>query len=156
MVIAGACNPVHAADIAALGGEAADVPEGPLHRPGQPCTVCHDGAIGDPSAFSVAGTVYPMTSSPTGEDGVTVTMTDSKMQTYASTTNAAGNFYVRPKEWTPAFPIERVVVQHGSQAAQMYSRISWSSSCGWCHVAPASQSSPGHVALLLDDGGTPL
>ena len=38
--------------------EAPGVRRGPLHRPGQPCLLCHDGALGDPQRFTVAGTVF--------------------------------------------------------------------------------------------------
>jgi hypothetical protein len=150
-----ACDPVHSNDIAALGGEAPGVSKGPMHRPGQPCTVCHDGAIGDPPAFSVAGTVFETPSSAQGADGVTVTMVDSSGSSHSATTNAAGNFYLTPQNWTPVYPILSVTVAAGDVGAIMHSQISWSGSCGWCHVKPAGPSSPGHVSLMLDDGGTP-
>src|ERR1700683_3328645 len=47
------CNPVLDDAIADLGPEKPGVHPGPLHRPGQPCLLCHDGALGDPQAFSV-------------------------------------------------------------------------------------------------------
>ena len=52
------CDPVHDDAIAALGPETPGVRRGPLHRPGQPCLLCHDGALGDPQEFAVAGTVF--------------------------------------------------------------------------------------------------
>src|SRR4051794_4421968 len=50
-------DPVSDARIAALGPEDPGVPPGPLHRPGQPCVVCHSRQ-GPASPFLVAGTVY--------------------------------------------------------------------------------------------------
>ena len=37
-------DPVQSEAVADLGGEAPGVAPGPLHRPGQPCLVCHDGS----------------------------------------------------------------------------------------------------------------
>jgi hypothetical protein len=151
-----ACDPVQQSKIDALGGEAADVPRGPLHRAGQPCTVCHDGAVGDPVAFSVAGTVYRKPSSTVGMNSVTVTMTDATGSSYETTSNAAGNFYVEPSAWTPAYPIRKVQIHATStEAVTMYSRIGWSGSCGSCHVPPEGPTSPGRIVFTLDDGGTP-
>ena len=48
----------HELQVQALGGEAPGVSPGPLHRPGQPCLVCH-GEPGPAShKFVMAGTVY--------------------------------------------------------------------------------------------------
>jgi hypothetical protein len=153
----GACDPVHTDDIAALGGETRGVPKGPLHRPGQPCTLCHDGALRDPPAFSVAGTIFQTPGAQVGASGIVVAMTDSAGTLYqAAATNSAGNFYVTPRQWTPTYPIvQTVLVENGATVATMYSQISWSGSCAWCHSDPPSDSSPGHVSVTLDDGGTP-
>ena len=53
------CDPVHEAQKDAIGGDTPGVPNGPLHHPGQACIVCHDGALTDPSAFSVGGDGLP-------------------------------------------------------------------------------------------------
>ena len=98
VVAAAACDPVESDAIAALGGEAPGVRRGPLHRPGQPCLLCHDGAIGDPPAFSVAGTIYDDPVDLDGEDGVNVVVTDSLENTCTATTNEVGNFYLTPEE----------------------------------------------------------
>jgi hypothetical protein len=153
-----ACDPVHSDDIAALGGETPGVPKGPLHRAGQPCTLCHDGAIGDPPGFSIAGTVFA-TPSTGGASGIVVKMTDATGFTYATQpTNAAGNFYVTPRDWTPAYPITQtiLVASSGTVPATMYSQISRSGSCAWCHTLTPGDTSVGPIVLQLDDGGTPL
>jgi hypothetical protein len=147
------CDPVHKDQVDALGDEVPGVPHGPLHRPGQPCTLCHDGALGDPPAFSVAGTIYATPSAKAGMANATVNMTDSKGSSYSTTTNAAGNFYVQPSKWTPSFPIVKAVVTASGMTATMYSQIGWASSCANCHTSPEGPQSPGRVVLRLDDGG---
>ena len=70
-------DPVHDQEVAALGGEAPGVPQGPLHRPGQPCNVCHGGIGPANLRFSVAGTVYQYSVSPSpAANGATVQLQD--------------------------------------------------------------------------------
>jgi hypothetical protein len=146
-----ACNPVVEDAVDALGPEAAGVRRGPLHRPGQPCLLCHDGDIGDPPQFTVAGTVFDDPVDLDGADGITVTMTDANDSMYEATTNAAGNFYVTPDQWNPTFPLHVSL----SNGLVMSSEIGRNGACAFCHVNPASPSSPGPVVLELENGGTP-
>jgi hypothetical protein len=155
LLVLAACDPVHDDAVAALGDEAPGVRKGPTHRPGQPCTLCHDGALGDPPAFSIAGTVFVAPSILRGANGATVTMTDAAGNSFQTTTNEAGNFYVTPSQWNPHFPIPKTVVTYGQRTLTMYSQISWSSSCAECHTMTAGPSSPGPIVVQLDDGGTP-
>jgi hypothetical protein len=141
-----ACDPVHTDEIAALGGEAPGVPRGPTHRPGQPCLLCHDG--GRAHEFSVAGTVFESPLNSQGASGVTVTMVDSAGSMYAATTNAVGNFYVTPDEWTPAYPLPSTTLTDGHVSTPMYSEIARNGSCAGCHTNPASPTSPGQVSLV--------
>ena len=159
--ILGACDPTHADQVAALGDEAPNVRRGPTHRPGQPCLLCHDGAIGDPQQFSVAGTIYQTAGDGTGADGVSVTMTDATGSSFRALTNSAGNFYVTPNQWTPTFPIQAQICSHDpcestDVKVTMRTLISRDGSCSGCHVDPASDVSPGRVVLTLADGGAPL
>src|SRR5580698_3342306 len=96
---AGSCDPVHDDAVAALGGETPGVPRGPLHRTGQPCLLCHDGASGDPPALSMAGTVFAGGNSLAPSPGVTVTLQSADGTTATATTNAAGNFYLTPGDF---------------------------------------------------------
>jgi hypothetical protein len=153
-LVAGACDPVQDSAIGALGGEAPGVRRGPLHRPGQPCLLCHDGALGDPPAFSVAGTIFDLPSSTQGVDGATVSLTDANGSSFDAVTNAAGNFYVTPAQWTPTFPLTVAVTSSGLRLT-MKTDIGRDGSCAGCHIDPAGPSSPGHVCLTLDDGATP-
>lgn len=149
-----ACDPVHSDAVDALGGEAAGVKRGPTHRPGQPCVTCHDGAIGDPPAFSVAGTVYVDESGTTPASGATVTMTSSDgISAHTATTNEVGNFYVSPSQYTPTYPM-KVEVTYGKSAVAMASAVGRDGSCADCHTSTAGRSSAGRV-FIPADGGTP-
>jgi len=152
------CDPVVDNAVDALGGEAPGVRRGPLHRPGQPCLLCHDGAIGDPPAFSVAGTVFDDPVDLDGEEGATVLLVDSTGQSPTSTvtTNAAGNFYLTPDQWSPVFPLTKIgVVSAEGMVLTMQSEAGRSGACATCHVSPAGPSSPGPVCTALEDGGLP-
>jgi hypothetical protein len=151
-----ACDPVHADAIAALGGERPGVPPGPLHRPGQPCLVCHDGAAGDPPAFSVAGSIFDTPSTRIPVAGADVHLTDSSGSLPRDfTTNAAGNFYVPADAWGPEFPLS-VAVRSPTGADVFMRTLAYDGSCATCHIDPRGADSPGHVCVVLDDGGTPL
>jgi hypothetical protein len=149
-----ACDPVLDDRVAALGGETPGVHPGPLHRPGQPCLLCHDGALGDPSAFSVAGTVFQVPGSRRPAVSAEVYLTDVTGSNHVATTNAAGNFYVTPGEWTPSFPVQVVVKPAVGPDVFMLS-LAEDGSCATCHSDPPGRDSPGHVSLTLDDGGVP-
>jgi hypothetical protein len=153
----GACDPVGDDAIAALGPEMPGVRRGPLHRPGQPCLLCHDGSFGAPPAFSVAGTIYATPSSPIGLEGATVALTDSTGSQYTTMeTNAAGNFYVTPDQWNPVFPLSTVAVTSiAAGFAVMQSDIGRDGACASCHFNPAGSASPGQVCITLDEGGIP-
>jgi hypothetical protein len=60
--------------------------KGPTHNPGSPCLLCH--------GFALAGTIYLHATDTQGVGGVTVTMTDAAMHTFAAQSNSAGNFFV--------------------------------------------------------------
>jgi hypothetical protein len=150
-----ACDPVQSDAIDALGGEAPGVRRGPLHRPGQPCLLCHDGSVGSPEGFSVAGTVFARSGDRTPASAAVVHLTDATGATFDATTNAAGNFYILPGQWTPHYPMAASVTGSAGQPVLMQTLIDTNGSCSGCHVDPAGPTSPGHVCLALDDGGTP-
>lgn len=149
----GGCDPVHSDAVDALGGEAAGVRKGPLHRPGQPCTTCHDGALGDPPEFTVAGTIYQNEGDPTPAVSATVTLTSVDGKTYVATTNEAGNFYTTPSQFQPGYPM-KVSVNFGQLAVKMTSEIGRNGSCATCHTDPAGPTSAGHV-FVPTNGVTP-
>jgi hypothetical protein len=149
------CDPVVDDAIAALGGEAPGTHPGPLHRAGQPCLLCHDGSLGDPPEFSVAGTVFLDTSDTTPARNAQVELKANDGTSLTLTTNAAGNFYVPATRWNPQYPLQ-VEVSFQGQSVPMLSRIGRDGSCASCHVDPAGPDSPGHVyAVAVDAGVTP-
>ncbi len=153
-VAAAACDPVHGDQIDALGGEAPTVRIGPLHRPGQPCLTCHDGAIGDPPGFTAAGTIYVNAGDRKPAVNATVTLSSADgSPPFETTTNAAGNFYVVPRDFTPVYPM-KVAVSYAGTNVQMVSSIGRDGSCAGCHSDPPGTASPGHV-YIPDDGGAP-
>jgi hypothetical protein len=149
VVASSACDPVHDDARAALGGETAGVPPGPLHRPGQPCLVCHDGASGDPAALSMAGTLFADGNALTPQAGATVHLMDALGSTASVTTNAAGNFFLTPATFTPKYPVHVTSITLGAASITMHSHIGGNGSCAGCHADPAGPDSPGHVYFQI-------
>jgi hypothetical protein len=156
------CDPVVDDARSALGPETPGVRQGPLHRPGQPCILCHDGAIGDPQAFSVAGTVFETSGARNPSESATVTLIDANATQAELVTNAAGNFYTTPSQYSPTYPVQVTIHRPGGGLVRMQTLIAGNGanepnngSCASCHFDPAGPSSSGHVCLELDDGGTP-
>jgi hypothetical protein len=147
------CDPVHQDAIAALGGETGGRP-GPEHRPGQPCLLCHDGALGDPKQFSIAGTVLLRPTGTAPAQGATVELKAADGASFEAVTNRAGNFYILPEQFSPKFPLLTTVAFQGQNIA-MLTNIGRDGSCAGCHVQPAGPSSPGQVYVQLQDGGVP-
>jgi hypothetical protein len=145
---AACADPVRDQAIAALGGEAQGVGRGPLHRPGQPCLVCHDS--GEASAFSVAGTVYARAESRIPLNEVAIQLVDSSGRRFNAVTNCAGNFFVRPSDLAVHYPLW-VTMAVGAQNIDMESPVYRDGSCAACHTDPKGPTSAGHVYLLLDE-----
>ena len=141
----GSCDPVRDDAISALGGEAPGVPPGPLHRPGQPCLLCHDGSAGDASALSIAGTVFAGGNTLEPSVGATVTLQSADGTQATATTNAAGNFYLTPDTYAPRYPVHVISIEQGSASVTMHSHIGGNGSCAGCHTDPPGPASPGHV-----------
>ncbi len=165
LLLVPACDPVHDDAIAALGPEQAGVRQGPLHRPGQPCLQCHDGELGDPQRFTVAGTVFLTPDGLAPADGVDVRVIDAHDAVCSISTNAAGNFYFTPETCDPTFPLKVELRPQPNlpPAAVMQTLVEGNGTttpingaCASCHFDPAGPNSPGHVYLKTDDGGAPL
>jgi hypothetical protein len=152
-------DPVHDEQVAALGPEPAGESPGPLHRPGQPCLVCHGGLGPAHQSFSVAGTVFAIQGETTPLDTAVVNLTDSHDAGVGIETNAAGNFFVTRNIYDPYWPMHAKITL-GTSESSMISHIGRNGSCAGCHVEPAGPSSPGSVYLYFDqssvpDGGIP-
>jgi hypothetical protein len=139
------------AEIAALGPEDPMVPAGPRHRPGQPCAVCHN-ADGTATAYVAAGTIYRDPAAVIAVADVQVSLIDTKGNTFATTTNCVGNFYVKASEFRPVPPFW-TSVQLGEFPFRMASPIHREASCVNCHFDPAGGASAGHI-FVADDEAT--
>jgi hypothetical protein len=147
----GSCvDPVHNAQVKALGGEATGVPQGEFHRAGQPCTTCHEDSGPASTVFSVAGTVFYGPERSIGAGGVEVLLVDSDGAKRSVTTNCVGNFFIPRDSWDPAFPI-LVSLAQGTTTVSMKSQISREGSCANCHRDPPGFDTPGHVRLMSTD-----
>jgi hypothetical protein len=145
---AAACgDPVRDEAIAALGPEAAGVRPGPLHRPGQPCLLCHDGGGGRDPLFSVAGTVYELADARRPLNKVAIQLIDKDGRRFQTSTNCAGNFFVSPSEYSPHYPMW-VTMTAEDHTIDMESPVYRDGSCASCHTDPKDRSSAGHVFLL--------
>jgi hypothetical protein len=152
--MAGCRDPAVDAQIAALGPEDPGVRVGPLHRPNQPCVVCHQEA-GNAGAFLFGGTVYfDDAADAAAVGGVEVAMVDSEGRVHRTLTNCAGNFFVRPSEWQPRLPVWTTLVA-GEHNIDMESPIYREGSCATCHFKPAGPRSAGQV-FLSDDPEEPV
>lgn len=146
-------DPSRDAVFESLGPEPPGVPPGPLHRPGQPCLVCHGEAPGI-SVFSVAGTVYKDRASlaPLGE--VEIALVDVKGRTFKAKSNCAGNFFIRPAQFEPAYPLW-VTLRLGQVTTEMESPIFRAGACATCHSGTPASDSAGAVVLLEDPAVAP-
>jgi hypothetical protein len=139
----------HELQVQALGGEAPGVPRGPLHRPGQPCLVCH-GAGGPAShEFVMAGTVYATQGASAPSQGARVSIEDVNGAYFDATTNEAGNFYISVGDWAPTLPAQ-VVVSQGQDSQQMVTHIGRDGSCASCHTPRIGPTSPGPVYVAVE------
>ena len=142
-------DPIHDAEREALGPEDPNVPEGPLHRPGQPCAVCHRDGAEDP-VFVFAGTVYRDPMEKISVADATVLLTDAAGHTFMTKTNCVGNFYVKANEFVPTWPVW-TSVQRIEFPWTMESPIHREASCAKCHYDPAGAASAGHVFVTDDE-----
>jgi hypothetical protein len=140
-------DPVHDAEVASLLGEVPGVPEGPYHRAGQPCTVCHGGLGPASTQFSMAGTVFEKTKL-IGVDKAEILLVDANgsSPTVPIFTNCVGSFFITPDQWNPAFPV-LVGIQSGNTKTEMLTQISRATSCAECHTDPQSTDGAGHVFI---------
>jgi len=142
-------DPVHDDQIAALGPEVAGVPEGPTHRPGQPCRTCHGGDGPGSPEWIVAGTLYRVRGAPAALSGGRVIVRDSSANPVERTilSNSVGNFYISKDEWAPVFPIfvrlEYVGSDQTVRTAEMLTPIGRNGGCGFCHYG--SDDEPSHM-----------
>ena len=146
LAAAGCSEPILDDQMAALPDEVPGIPKGPMHRGGQPCTVCHSDEGGRHPIFTIAGTVYQKKDNTVPIEGVDIQITDATGASYTVTSNCAGNFYIEEVEWAPTFPVfVNLSYAPYNTSFGMYSKIGRDSSCAFCHTDPAGPSAPGHL-----------
>jgi hypothetical protein len=151
----GACiDETHELQVQALGDEAPGVPKGPLHRPGQPCLVCHGEAGPSSTQFVIAGTVTESQGKTGPANGAQVQIEDVTGSTYTATTNEVGNFYITPDQWSPTMPLQ-VLVSQGKNDQSMLTHIGRAGSCAECHTPTPGPSSPGPIYVVSTPTGAP-
>jgi hypothetical protein len=147
-------DPEHQLAVEALGDEDPGVPIGPLHRPGQPCMVCHD--VGDPAkTFTIAGTVFRDNLSTTPLTDADILFVDSAGNRFVSHTNCVGNFYVGLGQFEPVWPFW-VTIRQGANDSPMGSPVHRERSCAACHFNPMGPRTAGQVFLTSDDFVVPM
>ena len=145
-MLVGCFDPVHDDRVDELGPEVRGVEKGPLHRPGQPCTVCHGGEGPGSPTFDVAGTVFVDRENRTPLRGATVWLVDESGQRVGIRTNKAGNFWLGEGELSVDFPFW-TSVEYGAEGVEMETRIFRARSCAECHADPPGEDSVGHIYL---------
>jgi hypothetical protein len=136
---------------------------GPLHRPGQPCLVCHSGAHpAEGTSFEVAGTIYERATDRYGVAGVLVTLEDAEGSYAQVVTNRTGSFMVVREgdddesdesdegmvSARRAFvPPLRVTLERDGVERPMRSFVWREGSCASCHQADEAVDSPGRIVL---------
>jgi hypothetical protein len=119
--------------VAAQGNETEGIEKGPFHRAGQRCVVCHqDGGEASDSPFTLAGTIFAQPNRQVGVGGAEIRLTDADGTKYIAKTNCVGNFFIKPSEWEPKFPVLVSVYKAGVQRA-MQAPIGREADCAGCH-----------------------
>lgn len=139
-------DPVHADKVDALGPEPGPYEKGPLHRAGQPCTVCHGGKGPGGPTFDIAGTVFLSPSVTQGVWGAKVVLYDKHGNQDAYVTNEVGTFFAEEGHLTLDFPLW-VAIEANGKRVRMQTPIFRETACAACHADPAGPSSVGHVYL---------
>lgn len=138
----GCVDPLREEAIWALGEEAQGIAPGPLHRAGQPCLVCHDGGVSTP--FSVAGTIQLTIDGDKPAVSALVQFADGLGTKHVVATNCAGNFFVRPGDFDPIWPLW-VRIESEGWTQEMESPVNLEGSCASCHAPLPSSRSAGPV-----------
>ena len=151
-------DPVKDHAIERLGPEQGGVSEGPEHRPGQPCVLCHsDGGPASDHKFVLAGTIFDTAKADKGAANVGVYFIDSAGDDrHTVFTNGVGNFYVREEEWPEiAFPVKTGIKRaNDANGVSMQSTINREGSCNFCHQLPGGDPRESIGPIFAPGGGT--
>lgn len=154
-------SPIQDDVIDALGPELDGVPEGPLHRYGQPCLACHDAYGGAVPTFSAAGTVFATPNDDIPAENVFVLITDATGKQFPFPSNCAGNFYFDAELNDMVFPlraeIECTLPDGTKRRNVMGTRINRDGSCASCHDRGGpTADSPGQIFCVPEQPEVPF
>ena len=116
--------------------------EDPRMHPGRDCIDCHTRSEEGPS-FTLAGTVFPdwrEADDCLGVAGVTVEITDATKGVYRTTTNAAGNFYLREPLTAP---YSARLLYEGRERRML--EMQTVGACNSCHTPTGDNGAPGRM-----------
>ncbi len=150
-------DPVKDHAIERLGPEQGGVSEGPEHRPGQPCVLCHsDGGPASNHKFAIAGTIFETAAGDKGAANVGVYFIDAASAERKVYTNGVGNFYVPEGDWPDlTFPFKTGLRRDKDAAGlPMQSTINREGSCNFCHQLPGADSRESIGPIFAPGGGT--
>lgn len=142
VLLIGCGDPLREEAILALGNEVPGVIAGPLHRAGQPCLTCHDGDHATP--LRVGGTIFLDNKSDKAAVSALVRLVDGTGHEHRTATNCAGNFFVRPGDFDPQWPLW-VRVEFDGWIQEMESPVNVDGSCASCHGPEKHSQSTGPV-----------
>lgn len=156
-LLAASCtDPVKDHAIERLGPEQGGVPEGPEHRPGQPCVLCHsDGGPASDHKFAIGGTIFDTAKADKGAENVRVYFIDAANAERQVVTNAVGNFFIRESEWPDlTFPFKTGIRRGTGLPVSMQSTINREGSCNFCHQLPGGDPRESIGPIFAPGGGT--
>jgi hypothetical protein len=142
-------DPVRDRAIERLGEERDGIPQGPEHRPGQPCVLCHsEGGPASDKPFAIAGTIFANDKPDSvGAAGVRVFFIDASSATRTYVTNSVGNFYIPEGEWSDlTYPFKTGIRNDNDAPINMSTTVNREGSCNFCH-----KPSPGSPYSLPGD-----
>jgi hypothetical protein len=156
---AAACgDPLRDRRIEYLGEDDANFAGTQFHRPGQPCTWCHNSEVGDQPVMTLGGTLFfrPEGLAPYPAGGFVVRLLDSDGKIIRLLANRCGNFWATPEQFEPVYPMRTRILtlnDDGTESVNvgMGTRIGREGSCGACHSDPKSAFSPGVVTINAPD-----
>jgi hypothetical protein len=141
-------DPVHDEEVEALGPDPTGQPNGPTHRAGEPCLVCHGGQGPAHAQFSLAGTIYGTKGMTDAVEGAVVHLEDATNKIVTVTSNSVGNFYIPLSDYAPTYPLNNICIHGPSADSQtMFTHVMKQGSCAGCHFGTPGPTTPGPVFI---------
>ena len=161
--VLGCGDPLRDRRVELLGEEDANFPADARHRPGQPCTWCHNAYEGAKPEMTIGGTTFFQPADPEEPPFIAgnfvVRLLDSDGKTINLQANACGNYWATPEQFDPVFPMRTRILADvdGDLVVNvgMSTRIGREGSCGACHTQQKTPFSPGPIIVNAPDPANP-